>query len=435
MAKGEKNRLVGNIEWRGPGKCRLTVSGGFDPSGKRIRKRRTVTAKNDREAEKQLAAFIAELEGGSFADPTKMKLKDFAAKWLDEYVRPNLAPKVTHNYEQILNLHVIPALGAARLDQVKPLHIVEYENNLRRDGARLDGKPGGLADSSIMKHHRILSSMFNTAVQWQILKESPVARVKPPKVNKKVAPAYNEEQVATMLATLDSEPLKWRVLVHLALASGCRKSELMALTWDDIDWAAGTIEITKSRQYCPEEGVHERDCTKNETSTRLISLPLMTMNLLKNYKAEQETLEEKFGSLWKGSTRLFTTNRGEDMFPDTPTQWFSKFLKKHNLPELNFHGLRHTAATLLIHSGANVKAVSTRLGHAEISTTCNIYAKALRSADKACADAMENIFEDAQQRAEEMENNSGNNGPGGPKTGPKTNIIQFVNKNKARKSS
>jgi len=218
---GEKERLVGNIEWRGEGKCRLTVSAGFAPSGKRIRKRRTVQAEDDIEAEKKLAEFITEIENSSsFVDPSKLSFKDFAEKWLEEYAEPNLAPKTYLGYKNVLEFHAIPALGCARLDQVKPLHIVEYQNSLRKDGARLDGKPGPLSETTILQHHRVLSSMFNTAVEWQVLKENPVARVKPPRKARVTMPAYDEEQTAAMLAALEYEPLQYQALVHLAFTSG-----------------------------------------------------------------------------------------------------------------------------------------------------------------------------------------------------------------------
>jgi integrase len=411
---GEKNRLVGSIEWRGPGKARLTVSAGFGPNGKRIRHRKTVKAKNDVEAEKLLAAFIAEVEEGSYIDPSKLKFKDFVDTWLKDYAEANLAPKTYHRYKEILDSRIIPELGYARMDQIKPLHIVQFENSLRKDGVRKDGKRGGLSEKTIMQHHRILSIIFNTAVQWDIIRENPVKRVTPPKVKKKEIPAYDEEQTATMLAALEQEPIKYQALIHLALVTGLRRSELMALEWSDIDFESGTLEVTKSRQYAPGIGVHERDTTKNETSDRLISLPQSTLNILQMHKLEQEDLKEKLGSLWQGSNKLFTTNEGADMHPDTPTSWFPKFLKKHKLPHMNFHGLRHTAATILINKGVNIKAVSARLGHARTSTTVDIYAKALRKADKVCSDVMDNIIS------------------GVPKTVPKSKIIQLVHKRKAR---
>lgn len=420
MAKGEKSRLVGSIEWRGEGKCRLTVSAGFAPNGKRIRHRKTVKAKDDIEAEKFLAAFIAELEEGSYVDPSKLKFKDFVDIWLKDYAEPNLAPKTYQRYKEILDSRIIPALGYARLDQIKPLHIVQFENSLRQDGVRKDGKKGGLSEKTIMQHHRILSIIFNTAVQWDILKENPVKKVTPPKVKKKEIPAYDEEQTAAMLAALEQEPLKYQALIHLALVTGLRRSELMALEWSDIDFENGTLEVTKSRQYAPDIGVHERDCTKNETSDRLISLPQSTLNILQMHKLDQENLKEKLGDLWQGSDKLFTTNEGADMHPDTPSNWFPKFLKKHKLPHMNFHGLRHTSATILINQGVNIKAVSARLGHARTSTTVDIYAKALRKADKVCSDVMDDIIKNTNNRSRV------------PKTVPKSNIIQLVHKRKAR---
>ena len=168
--------------------------------------------------------------------------------------------------------------------------------------------------------------MFNTAVEWQILKESPVSRVKPPKVTKKEVPAYDEEQTAAMLAALEQEPLKYQVLIHLALASGLRKSEIMALTWDDVDFQAGTIEVTKTRQYASHVGVHERETTKNESSNRLVSLPLATMNMLSIYKAEQETWKRRSGLVAR-SNRLFTTDLGGDMFLILQPNGFLSLLK------------------------------------------------------------------------------------------------------------
>jgi integrase len=423
MAKGEKSRLVGNIEWRGPGKCRLTVSGGFDPSGKRIRKRKTVKARNDRDAEKQLAAFIAELEGGSFADPTKMKFSEFVDKWMEKHAKRKLKRKTYHGYKELLEKRIVPALGHARIDQIKPLHILEYEDSLRQDGARWDGKEGGLSEKTILQHHAILSSVFNTAVKWKIIKENPISGVDAPTVKKKEIPAYDEEQTAAMLDALRKEPLKYQVLVHLALVTGLRRGELMGLEWSDIDFDRGILDVSRTSQYTPEEGTFDDD-TKTEESDRLVSLPVETLEILILYAQEQEKQAERVGDLWQGSNRLFTTWDGRPMFPATPTQWFPDFLERHKLPHINFHGLRHTSATLLIHSGANIKAVSSRLGHAKIGTTIDIYTKALRSADRACADTMSGILKKAKKEED--------NGPGVPKTVPKSNIVPFVNKREAR---
>jgi integrase len=267
---------------------------------------------------------------------------------------------------------------------------VEFENSLRRDGIRKDGRPGGLSERTILHHHRILSVIFNTAVQWGILKENPVSRVKPPRVPKKKAPSYNEEQTAAMMDALEEEPLKYQAMVHLALATGLRRGEMMGLEWSDLDFEKGTLEVSRASQYLPRKGVFAKD-PKNEESKRLIALPEATLRLLKTYKAEWNKQRLKVGDLWQNSDRLFVTWDGRPAHPDTPSSWFPEFLGRHGLPHLNFHGLRHTSASLLIYQGIDIKAVSSRLGHSRTSTTVDIYAHALRRADEAAADIMNSI--------------------------------------------
>ena len=146
-------RLIGNVEKRGEGKYRLTVSDGVDHEGKRIRHRRTVDAKNDKEAERLLIALIAELEGIDYYTPSRLKLKDFIEKWLEEHAKPNLAPKTYVRYKEILEKRVVPAMGHLIMDQLKPLHIVEFQNSLATPGARLDGNTEeGLAPRTILHH-------------------------------------------------------------------------------------------------------------------------------------------------------------------------------------------------------------------------------------------------------------------------------------------
>jgi integrase len=182
---GEKERLVGNIEKRGEDSYRLTVSAGFAPNGKRIRKRRTVQAVDDAAAEKKLAEFITEIENSSaFVDPSKLSFKDFAEKWLEDYAEPNLAPKTYLGYKQILEHHVIPALGVPGWTRLRPLHIVEYENSLRQDGARKDGKKGPLSETPFFSITGFYQACLILLLNGKFLKENPVARVKPPRKKK-----------------------------------------------------------------------------------------------------------------------------------------------------------------------------------------------------------------------------------------------------------
>ncbi len=383
-------RLNGSIEKRGEGRYRLTVSGGYDHEGKRIRHRRTVQAANDTEADKKLLMYIAELEGSDYYEPERLRFKDFAIKWLKEHARPNLAPKTFMDYEKMLKDRIYPAIGHLTMNQIKPLHIIEFEGTLRKDDARFDGKPGPLSETTIRYYHRILSSIFSTAVEWGVVKENPVKRVKAPRVKKKKVRVYNLEEAAAMLEALKEEPLKWQVLVHLALVTGLRRGELLGIEWQDINFEKGILDINKASQSLPKRGTFSKD-PKSEGAKRLISLPESTIQILKEYRKEWIENKLKLGDLWEGSNRLWVSRYGGHMHTDTPTKWFPKFLKRHSLPHMNFHGLRHTSATLLIAQGVDVRSVSGRLGHSRTSTTLDIYTHALRSADEAAAEIMENI--------------------------------------------
>jgi len=198
--------------------------------------------------------------------------------------------------------------------------------------------------------------------------------------------------------------------VNLVIYGGLRQGELVALEWPDVDTNDGLIRVRQSGQYLSGQGVFTKD-PKNDSSKRMISLPKTVISLLKQYKLWQNGQKSKLDDqLWIENNRLFTQWNGKPIFPDTPSKWFSKFIKNHNkkitndknipkeekekylLPEINFHGLRHTNATLLIGQGVDIKTVSSRLGHARTSTTADIYSHSLKKTDKEAADKLENLF-------------------------------------------
>lgn len=382
--------MAGSVEKRGKNSWRLVVSGGFDKDGKRIKYTRNVTASSETEAKKLLALFVAEIEKGQFI-PSKLTFADFVERWLRDYAETNLAPKTLFRYKQILESRILPAMGHIKIEQIKPNHLLAFYKNLQEDGIRADGKPGGLSEKTISQHHRIISSILQDAVQWQVIPFNPASRVKPPKVTKKQAAYYDEEQTAVLLEAVSNEPLKYQVIINLAIATGLRRGELMGLEWKDINFNKQTLEVRQASQYVPGKGTFTKE-PKNETSKRLIAIPASIVALLNKYKASQNEERLAAGDKWKGSDKFFTTWNGEPMHPDTISKWFPKFLKRHGLPPIPFHGLRHTSATLLIAQGTPLKNVSSRLGHANISTTGDIYAHALKSADREAADKLDNIF-------------------------------------------
>lgn len=255
----------------------------------------------------------------------------------------------------------------------------------------------GLADTTILHYHRLISTILNTAVHWQVLLSNPCQRVKPPKVKRKEARYLDEIQAAQFLECVQKEPYQYNVIVQLLLYTGMRRGELCGLEWQDVDLLTNCLHIRRSSLYIPEKGVFE-DEPKNETSKRVIKLSASAVQLLKDYKAWKEQQKAELGTAWQNTNRLFTAWNGKPINPDTITAWFHDFVQRNNLPPCSVHSLRHTNATLLIASGAPIKTVSKRLGHSNVSTTGNIYTHAIQSADEAAAEALEDILSLTKQR-------------------------------------
>ena len=194
-----------------------------------------------------------------------------------------------------------------------------------------------------------------------------------------------------MISCLQAEPLKYRTAIMLTLYTGMRRGELCGLNWSDIDFDNKLVTINKSVLYSAEKGVYE-DTTKTKSSNRSINIPSDMIKLLKQYQAEQLQLRLSMGDIWINSGKIFTSENGGLINPDTLSTWFKKFIKRHNLPDIHYHSLRHTAATLLIAGGVDIATVSKRLGHADKSTTLNIYTHAIKSADKEAADKLQDIY-------------------------------------------
>jgi len=381
----------GYIQKRGKKSWLLVYDLERNINGKRNRKTKTIKVNTLREAEKALANFINEIEKGYVTDKASIKFKDFIEIWIRDYAQEHLAPKTFFEHKKRLDGRIIPVLGQLKLKEIDADVLRQYYNSLKQPNTRHDRRNGSLSQQTILHIHRLISAILEKAVKWGYVAVNPVKRVEAPKVPRHQIKIYDEDNMAKLISAIEEVDIKYRLMIYIAISTGLRRGEIMGLDWTDVNLETGEIKINKSSQYIPKTGVFIKS-PKNEHSIRQVYLSPTILPLLKSYKEIQEKERENVGSLWRESGKIFVTWCGEPMHPDTISKWFTNFLKRKNLPPIVFHSLRHASASLAIAMGVNVKTVSSRLGHANISTTMDIYGHALTNADMEAAKKLDIVF-------------------------------------------
>ena len=388
----------------------VTVSNGRDITGRQLLETATFRpdpSKTGRQNQKALEAFVFEFEqkvkSGKYLDGEKTSLKDFSGMWMAEYAAQRLEPTTVSTYEALLEKHVLPSLGHLKLSRIQPAHLNKLYNAMLKE--RRDGRPGGYSPTTVKRVHALISSIMGTAVKWNIVLDNPCERVSPPKQirNMDDIKFFTLEQCSAFLAAVDADlaagrvKLQHKVFFHLALFCGMRRGELLALEWSDFDFKRQTVSITKSTALI--KGKPLTKAPKNKASIRTVAVPAPVIALVKDYQRQQYRYRMDIGSHWQGDNHLFIQDNGLPMYPSTPYAVFKGILRRYNetaedpLPDIPLHGLRHTSATLLISQNIDVRTVSGRLGHAQTSTTMNIYSHQLKKMDEKAADALGELFQ------------------------------------------
>ncbi|MEI3393647.1 MAG: site-specific integrase [Clostridia bacterium] len=392
--------MAGSIEKRGKNSYRLTVSEGFDLNGKPMIHRKTVHG-TKKDAEVELAKFVTEVQNGLVIDGKSLKFSEFTEIWKRDYGSKELAPSTYKRYCRMLETRLLPYFGHFYINKIKPTDIMKFYDLLEKDTqlVRKKGNNGSktkkpLSGKTILEHHRLLRAMLHKAVYWQLIVANPAERVQPPKARKPKRRSYDDEQTKILLENLEllsSEDTKYKVAIILTVFTGVRLGELMGLEWTDVDFKNGIISINRSSQYLSDMGVFTK-VPKTESSIREIAIPEFIISLLEEYKLWYEEQKSVYGELWTNSDRLFVQADGKPMHPSTISKWFVKYVGQIGLPVINFHGLRHTNASLLVAQNIDIAVISARLGHAQISTTLDFYVHPLLSHNRKAGYALENLL-------------------------------------------
>ena len=301
----------------------------------------------------------------------------------------------------MLETRLLPYFGHFYVNKIKPTDIMQFYDLLSKDTQLVRKKDNDgnktlkpLSGKTILEHHRLLRAMLHKAVYWQVIVSNPAERVQPPKAKKPKRKYYDDDQCKILLENLeqlDEEQIKYKTAIILTVFTGVRLGELMGLEWSDIDFRNGIISINRSSQYLADKGIFTKT-PKTESSIREVAIPEFVISLLEEYKLWYEEQKALCGELWDNSNRLFVQANGKPMNPSTISKWFVKFIGQIGLPVINFHGLRHTNATLLIAQNVDVAVVAARLGHAQITTTLNFYVHPIIAHNKKASYVLENLL-------------------------------------------
>lgn len=373
----------------------IRYSDGYDADGKQRIKSTTWTPEPgmtnkqiEKELERQKVLFEEKCRKG-FENST-VKFQIFADEWFEDYAKANLR---NTTYEQMLALRsrVYPAIGHLRMDKITTRHIQLFVNSLSKDGAnKRTGK--GLASKTIRHNLSLISDVFSYAVKMSVVSDNPCEKVTVPKTEIKEKKIYTRSEVQQFITLLDSAPLKYKTFFYLLLYSGFRRGEVLGIEWKDVDFEDNIISIRRTSNYTSKKGIYT-DKTKTRKSQRSLKFPPLIMELLKEYRSEQDEEMFNMGDKWIETDRLYVQWNGKPMNNNTPYEWLRKFSKKHGLPFYGVHSFRHLFCSLLVNEGVDIVSVSGALRHSTVSTTTNIYCHMLQDAQVKVSNAVANTLD------------------------------------------
>jgi integrase len=385
-------RRTGHIRERSPGAFELRYSLGTDPAtGKR--KIATATVRGSRkDAEKELRRLLHAVDTGEHVEPNRITVQQWLATWLDA-VRAEVAPKSHERYGEIVHNFLMPAVGNLPLAKLAPTHIQTAYTGWATGGRR-DGKGGGLSPRTRRHIHRILSAALSRAVEQQLIARNPCDAFKKrlPKVERREMATLAAHQAQALLAAIRHTRVYWPVLI--ALATGARRGEILALRWRNVDLDRGSLCIVESLEQT-KAGLRFK-APKSE-KVRAITLPAFAIDELRRLKRGQAEELLALGVRQSGDTLLCARADGEPMQPRSLTHEFTRAVTKvKDIPRVRFHDLRHSHATQLLVAGVHPKVAQERLGHSTISVTLDLYSHVTATMQEDAATRIDAAFRSAK---------------------------------------
>jgi integrase len=382
----KRTSASGAITWA------YSIDAGKDESGKRVRQfHGGYERKKDAEAE--LARILQEIHDGLLVRPTPKTFGEFMGDWFHEHAQRHCSPKTAERYRQLWS-YADPMLSGVQLREVNTLMLERLYNRLRDSGGRVrsrkakEATPNAtrpLSARTVRHVAGLIHVALNTAVRWKLLKINPAAACQLPRLDRKEARALDPKQTEWLLSAAQGHWLY--PIIVLALATGCRRGELLALTWPDVrlDSTPGVLAVSKSLEQT-KAGLRIK--TPKNGKTRAFPLPAVAVEAMKAHRETQEQARKLFGNAYRADLNLvFAGPDGDYLKPDSVTAAACLLARKIGLPGAGLHSLRHSHASQLLSAGVPLPAVSKRLGHSSVNITAQIYSHAFTADEIAAAES------------------------------------------------
>lgn len=342
-------------------------------------KRRSIYGKTKQEVNRQLTAALHERDLGITALSARQTVGDYLSSWIATYKQNHAITSYERN-ERTVRCHLIPGLGKKSLGKLTPQEVeVFFTHKLE----------GGTTPFTVRMCHKVLRQALNDALRLGLVHRNAARLVRPPQVRSPQIEVYTEEQVRTLLEAAKGDRLE--ALLVLALATGMRQGELLALRWDDLDLENASV-LVRANVVITRQGKLLHD-GKTDHSRRRIGLSSIAVEALRKHRVRQAEERLRLGAAWEENNLIFPNTAGRLYDANNwRSQWFYRLLKRAGLPRIRPHALRHTAATLLLARGVPEMEVSEMLGHANPGITQAIYAHALPHMQQHAASVMDDIL-------------------------------------------
>ena len=340
-------------------------------------KRRYVQGKTRAEVNQKLTKAMVDRDKGFVFDDENMSVGEYLDRWLSDCVRDSVRQSTFDRDSYLVCSHIKPTLGRIKLNKLSPVHVQAFYRH------RLDA--GGLSASTVNKIHTVLHKALSQAMQWDLIPRNVTEAVKAPRPGGKEVRPLSPEQAKTLLEAVRGDRLE--ALYVVAIATGLRQGELLALKWEDVELENGIIRV--KRTLTRTGGKYTVGPPKSNRS-RSVGLTKRAVEALRTHLSLQLEEMERIGSLYQPGGLVFANNSGGTINPSNLRQRsLAPLLKKAGLPHIRFHDLRHTCATLLLSRNVNPKIVSEMLGHASIAITLNTYSHVLPTMQHDAVQALE----------------------------------------------